>query len=203
MWPAISTVNVDLSSQHYKRILPLCFITLYQLMNWCPRAILLTKINSISHGLNAWICNYMNIKMWLINTMWPSDTIWWNITGSTLAQVMACCLTASSHYPNQCWLLISEILWHSPQSNVTANAQATILYTVMSLKFILSKSLPHLPGVQWVNTHSWLDEQSSTILWLSLILMWLHIHAKLKLISNSNFDPDNKVFSGSMFTNFK
>ena len=108
-------------------------------------AILLTKINSISHGLDAWICNYMSVKMWLINTMCPSDTIWWNITGSTLAQVMDCCLTAPSHYPNPCWLLISEILWHSTQSNFTANAQATILYTVMSLKFKLLKSLIHLP----------------------------------------------------------
>ena len=25
---------------------------------------------------------------------------------------MACCLTAPSHYLNQCWLLISEVQWH-------------------------------------------------------------------------------------------
>ena len=29
--------------------------------------------------------------------------------GSTLAQVMACCLMAPSHYLNQCWLIISGI----------------------------------------------------------------------------------------------
>ena len=34
-------------------------------------------------------------------------------SGSTLAQVMACCLTAPSHYLNQCWLIISEVQWHS------------------------------------------------------------------------------------------
>ena len=34
-------------------------------------------------------------------------------SGSTLAQVMACCLTTSSHYLNQCWLIISEVRWHS------------------------------------------------------------------------------------------
>ena len=38
-------------------------------------------------------------------------------TGSTLAKVMACCLTAPSHYFNQCWLIISKVLgafiwWH-------------------------------------------------------------------------------------------
>ena len=33
-------------------------------------------------------------------------------SGSTLAQVMACCLTAPSHYLNQCWLIISEVQSH-------------------------------------------------------------------------------------------
>ena len=33
-------------------------------------------------------------------------------SGSTLAQVMACCLTAPSHYLNQCWLIISKIQLH-------------------------------------------------------------------------------------------
>ena len=41
---------------------------------------------------------------------------------------MACCLTASNHDHSQCWLLISEVLWHSPQSNFTANAPAAIKY---------------------------------------------------------------------------
>ena len=38
---------------------------------------------------------------------------------STLAQVMACCLTAPCHYLNQCWLMINEVLWHSPDSNLS------------------------------------------------------------------------------------
>ena len=41
---------------------------------------------------------------------------------------MACCLKAPGHYLNQSWLLISEVLWHSPESNFTANAQASILH---------------------------------------------------------------------------
>ena len=48
-----------------------------------------------------------------LNSLWPSDAIWWQISESTLAQVMACCLTAPSHYLNQCWLIISEVQWHS------------------------------------------------------------------------------------------
>ena len=37
-----------------------------------------------------------------INSLWPSNAIYWHRSGSTLAQVMACCLTAPSHYLNQC-----------------------------------------------------------------------------------------------------
>ena len=49
-----------------------------------------------------WVC---------IKLVWPSVEIWRHISGSTLAQVMACCLTAPSHCLNQCWLIISEVLW--------------------------------------------------------------------------------------------
>ena len=44
-----------------------------------------------------------------INSLGPSDAISRQKTGSTLAQVMACCLTAQSHYLNQCWLIISKV----------------------------------------------------------------------------------------------
>ena len=47
------------------------------------------------------------------NSLGPSDAIWRQRSGSTLAQVMACCLMAPSHYLNQCWLIISEVQWHS------------------------------------------------------------------------------------------
>ena len=53
--------------------------------------------------------------------LWPSDVISQQGSRSTLAQVMACCLTAPSHYLSQCWLMISEMLWHSPDSNFTEN----------------------------------------------------------------------------------
>ena len=36
--------------------------------------------------------------------------------GSTLAQVMAYCLTAPSHYVNQCWLTIKGVVCYSPES---------------------------------------------------------------------------------------
>ena len=56
------------------------------------------------------------VRQW-VNSLWPSDAIWQQRPGSTLAQVMACCLTAPSHYLNQCWLIISGVQWHSYQGN--------------------------------------------------------------------------------------
>ena len=46
-----------------------------------------------------------------LNSLCPSDAIWRHRSRSTLAQVMACCLTAPSHYLKQCWLIISTDQW--------------------------------------------------------------------------------------------
>ena len=51
----------------------------------------------------------------LINWLGPSDAIWRWRSWSKLLQVMACCLTAPSHYLNQCLLIISRVLWHSSE----------------------------------------------------------------------------------------
>ena len=55
----------------------------------------------------------------LVNSLWLNDVQWREKTGSTLAQLMACCLTAPSHYLTQCWLIISNVQWHSPEANFT------------------------------------------------------------------------------------
>ena len=57
------------------------------------------------------------------NSLWPSNAIdlgqhWLRKT------VMACCLTAPSHYLNQCWLIISKVQWHSSEGNFTRNSLA-------------------------------------------------------------------------------
>ena len=62
-----------------------------------------------------------------LNSLWPSGTIWCWRSGSTLAQVMACCLMATSHYLSQCWLIISEVLQHLPESSLPVSAWTTIL----------------------------------------------------------------------------
>ena len=52
-----------------------------------------------------YICNgnpCLSQKSFLsVNSFWPCDAIWWHRSRSTLAQVMACCLMAPSHYLNQ------------------------------------------------------------------------------------------------------
>ena len=49
------------------------------------------------------------------NSLGPSDAIWRWRSWSTLVQEMVCCLTAPSDYLNQCWLIISMVLWHSAE----------------------------------------------------------------------------------------
>ena len=76
----------------------------------------------------CWWPGDTRIRGMVLNSLWPSDTIWHHRSWSTLAQVIAWCLMAPSNYLNQCWLLISEVLRFSPESNVTLNAQANIQY---------------------------------------------------------------------------
>ena len=48
-----------------------------------------------------------------INSLWPSVPKWQHGSELTLAQLMAWCLMAPSHYLNQCWLIFSKVRWHS------------------------------------------------------------------------------------------
>ena len=59
-----------------------------------------------------------------LNSLWPSDAIWWQRSRLTLVQVMAYCLTAPSHYLNQCWLVISEVQIQLLEGNSTADTSA-------------------------------------------------------------------------------
>ena len=68
--------------------------------------------------------NILYVTQYLFNSLWTSDTIWRHKSGSTLAQVMACCLTAPSHYLNQSWLVIGKVQWLSSECNFTRDALA-------------------------------------------------------------------------------
>ena len=91
------------------------------------------------NGMNYWSMSYTTsnsasksvLLLWS-PTLRPSDAIWRHKSGSTLAQVMACCLTAPSHCLNQCWLIISKaFIWeqfYSPQPSVIEISLKTITY---------------------------------------------------------------------------
>ena len=69
--------------------------------------------------------------------------IWRQKSGSTLAQVMACCPTAPSHYLNRWWQVISKVLWHSFEGNFTSD----VSITRNSWKFSYLKYNSNPPGV--------------------------------------------------------
>ena len=99
----------------------------------------------------------------VVNSLWPSDVIWRQGSWSTLAQVMACCLTAPSHYLNQCWLMISEVLWHSPDSNFTENTWDIYLWN--EFEIYLFETVVKSPKGQWVNASG----AENKILWRNLV----------------------------------
>ena len=68
-------------------------------------------------------CKGLVLRYGIFNSLWPSDDIWRQKSGSSLTEVMVCCLMATTHYLSQCWLL-----------------------GVMSLNITHSKLLPHFPG---------------------------------------------------------
>ena len=106
-------INQFSDSNH--RSLMLCYVTRSQHMYWL---------------IHSWpCCSYLlplsHHAMGKINSLWSSDARRWQRSGSTLAQVMACCLIASSHYLNQCWLIISKVQWHSSECNFARDTSAT------------------------------------------------------------------------------
>ena len=80
--------------------------------------------------------------------------------GSTLAQVMACCLSAPSHYLNQCWLTIKETLNAGIHSGVMFTWLLKISIPKLCLNFTHLKPQPHLSGTNE------LIRKSTWTLWL-------------------------------------
>ena len=51
---------------------------------------------------------YMKMSVMITEKLWLNDAICQHTSKARLAHVMVCCLTAQSHYLNQCWLIISR-----------------------------------------------------------------------------------------------
>ena len=83
----------------------------------------------------------------------PYDAMWRERTWSTLFQVMSCCLMASQ-YLNECGLILSEVLWHSPQGNFEGNTQD--VYPLYGFKYYQFKivAAPPRSQCQWFNNET-------------------------------------------------
>ena len=62
--------------------------------------------------------------LWRDSNVLFSEVICQRRSGSTSAQVMACCLTVPSHHLNQYWLIIKTVLWHLSVANFTKDTSA-------------------------------------------------------------------------------
>ena len=116
--------------------------------------------------------------------MISSLSISWHRSTSTLAQSMACCLTAPSHYLNQCWLLISEVLWHSLPSILTAPAQSCY-YKFENYTFKIFATSPRVPSIKDMPIiHEVVMSGCQALLPLHLHFGWLHWnHCRLACLS--------------------
>ena len=94
-------------------------------------------------------CKFLMNKT--VNLLGPSDAIWRWRSWSTLVQVMACCLTAPSHYLNQCWLVISKVLWHSSDDIIKRTFKDNNQWS--KIENNIFKITLRSPRGQWVNSY--------------------------------------------------
>ena len=76
-------------------------------------------------------------------SMWLSYAIWCYWSGSTLVQVMTCCLRAPSHFLNQCWLIIN--VFSGIQMTAIFQEVLVLSFCKIDVKSTLLKLLPQLP----------------------------------------------------------
>ena len=134
-----------------------------------------------------------------INSLWPGDAIWQHRSGSTLDQVMACCLKATSHYLNQCWLIINGF-WGIHIGTVTHEILMMSICK-MSLKITFLKLLLHLPGTIELSNYIHfikyaLFSSCFVLFWFCNQLLWIYlIHSPRSFICcwlfGTNFNDNN------------
>ena len=83
-----------------------------------------------------------------VNSLGPSGAIWSHRSGSTLAQVMTCCLMAPSHYLTQQW----HITWHIHLMAISQEEVRKISITNTNFSITDLKLQPHFPGFNKFNS---------------------------------------------------
>ena len=98
-------------------------LRIIRLVRWYPQLIHFILVSGKWLSSTPFILDMawplLTVKCNLIYTIWPYGPIWFSISGSTLAEVMPCCLMAPQLYRNQCRFNISEIQCKSPEGNST------------------------------------------------------------------------------------
>ena len=107
------------------------------------------------------------------NSLKPSDTIWQYESGSTLAQVMACCLMAPSHYLSQCCLIIKGAVTFTWGQYLRKCSRYISLLCVWKVLF---KNTTASPKQQWVNFLSGHIERPGTIFSVMPFWAWDSFH---------------------------
>ena len=112
-------------------------------------------------------CRNKNVYTAWARSLWPSDARWRHRSESTLAWVMACCLTTQSHFLTHCWLIIKWIMLHSLKGSFTGNAQEFCSWYVFEnwANLILQANLA---GTNELTTKLWEWNTSPLIIWLKL-----------------------------------
>ena len=84
---------------------------------------------------------YIKLYDICINASRLSKALWHHRSGSTLGQVMACCLMAPSHYLNQSWLIVKgKLQWNLNQYTpifVVGNAFEIVVCKTSATLFII------------------------------------------------------------------
>ena len=137
----ILLMNIHNASIHYEMSQYL-FKPHDAIMTLCAATIMATSATALPRIM---------VTTYSFNSLWSSDAIWRQGSGSTLAQVMACCLTAPSHYLNQCWLITSKVQWHSSGGNFTRDTSASNYQNKIE-KYLIVILFKSSKG-QWVKWH--------------------------------------------------
>ena len=110
--------------------------------------VLICWIADVKLFIHCSVLPNISLKCRIVNSLRPSDAIWRQWSWTTLAQVMACCLTAPSHYLNQCWLITRGVLWHTSESSFAGIAQG--IDSGYEFEKDILKNIFKSPRGQWV-----------------------------------------------------
>ena len=118
----------------------------------------------------------------MFNSLGPSGAIWRHM--SALVEAMACCLTAPSHYLNQCWTIISKVQWHSSECYFTRDTSTSVTKIILKITYLKFKlnlpvanefTLPPVPlGPKKNVRHNTITMHKSVVMFFYIPLSFRH-----------------------------